>query len=268
MRYFIHLAYNGYNYHGWQRQINAISIQQIIEEGFIKLLKTKISCIGCGRTDAMVHASQYFFHFDYFHPLPNEFQFKLNKILPNDIAILDVIPMEGYPHAQFAAIERSYEYYIHTRKNPFLHKFSALYEYPNLNFEKMKEAINILPKYTDYSRFCKSPLQNDNVICKVEQTKLYINEKQDRIRFKITADRYITGMIRIISQRMIDIGRGKLTVDEFEAILDGRMKPKKIVVAYPQGLYLTKVKYPFLDIPSNTDFACEVNDCKDYWIEC
>ncbi|MDY0280689.1 MAG: tRNA pseudouridine synthase A [Salinivirgaceae bacterium] len=267
-RYFVHMAYHGYNYHGWQRQINATSVQQIMEESLTKLLRSKITCLGCGRTDAMVHASQYFFHFDFGPMLPSNLLFTLNKVLPDDIAVFDIIPMEGFPHAQYAAIERSYEYYIHTRKDPFLHKFSALYEEPSLDLTKMKQTVDILPKYSDYSQFCKSPDRNDDNFCNIATTKLFTNQKQDRVRFQITANRYIQGMIRVIVRRLIDIGRGKLSVDEFEAILEGAIKPKKIVVAYPQGLYLTKIKYPFLELPSGSDFIGGTNNGDDYWTEC
>ena len=244
-----------------------MSIQQIMEESLSRLLKEKITCLGCGRTDAMVHASQYFFHFDYFDPFPSNFHFKLNKVVPEDIAVFDIIPMEGYPHAQYTAIERSYEYYIHTRKDPFLHKFSSLCEVKRFDLLKMKQAVDILPKYSDYAQFCKSPIKNDSYICNVKTTKLFTNQKEDRIRFQITANRYITGMIRIITRRLIDIGKGNLSVNEFEAILEGELKPKEIVIAHPQGLYLTKVKYPFLDLPSASDFIGGGYHDSNYWIE-
>ena len=244
MRYFVHIGYNGYNYRGWQRQVGVVSIQQILEEIIEKLLKTPVNCIGCGRTDAMVHASQYFFHFDFFEPLPEQFLFKFNKILPDDIAIFDIIAMDGYPHAQLDATERTYEYFFHTRKDPFLHKFSALYQEKELNIDLMKQAANLLPKYSDYSQFCKCPSKNENNICNIVSTKLFVNKKGNRFRFQITANRFISGMIRIIAMRLIFVGRGELSVESFEGILQGHVRPNEICRAYPQGLYLTRIKYP------------------------
>ena len=249
MRYFVHIGYNGFNYRGWQRQVaGVISVQQILEETISKLLKKKIVCIGCGRTDAMVHAAQYFFHFDFYEELPKNFLFKFNKSLPDDIAIFDIIPMDGYPHAQLDAMERTYEYYIHTKKNPFLHGISSLYQENSLDHEKMKQAALLLPNYSDYTLFCKSPNKSDSNICEVHSTNLFVNRQGDRIRFQISANRFIQGMIRIIAKRLIDIGRGKLSVDDFRRILEGEIVPREITIAYPQGLFLTRVKYPFLNI--------------------
>jgi len=268
MRYFVHIGFKGFNYRGWQRQARGvISVQQVLEETFSKVLKEKITCIGCGRTDAKVHASQYFFHFDFYEDLPKNFHFKLNKVLPDDIAIFDIIPMDGYPHAQLDAVERTYEYFINTKKDPFLHELCALYEETNLNLELMKKAGSILPKYSDYSLFCKTPDRNDSNLCKVTSAKLFLNPQGDRIRFQISANRFIKGMIRIIAKRLIDIGKGDLTVDDFEGILSGRIVPSEITIAYPQGLYLAKVKYPFLDLPPRSEFAGGYINKSSYWEE-
>lgn len=264
MRYFVHIGFKGYNYRGWQRQARVITVQQVMEETLSKVLKSKITCIGCGRTDAKVNASQYFFHFDYYEDFPKNLQFKLNKVLPDDIAIFDIIPMNGHPHAQFDAVERTYEYFINTNKDPFLHELSALYEEKNLSHEQMKKAAALIPNFSDFSLFCKTPDRNDSNISNVTQTKLFVNQQGDRIRFQISANRFTKGMIRIIAKRLIDIGKGDISVDDFEGILSGQIVPSEITIAHPQGLYLTKVKYPFLDLPTRTEFA---GGNSSYWVE-
>jgi len=267
VRYFVHIGYNGLNYRGWQRQSRVLTVQEVMETSISRVFGKSITCIGCGRTDAMVHAAQYFFHFDIDLNWTFNLLLRLNKVLPDDIAVFDIIPVEGKPHAQFDAIMRTYEYFIHTHKDPFLHGLSALYEEPNLNLEHMMQAAYLLPKYTDFSLFCKSPEKNDCNICDVYSAKLYVNDQADRLRFQISSNRFIKGMIRIIVKRLLDIGKGILTVEEFEGILQGRIKPKEITIAYPQGLYLVKVKYPFLDLPTSPDFFGVASNHDFYWKE-
>ncbi len=261
LRYFVHIGFNGYNYRGWQKQARVVTVQEVLQEKFSEAFKKPITCIGCGRTDAMVHAVQYFFHFDYYEQLHSDIKFRLNKALPDDIAIFDIIPMDGYPHAQFDAVERTYNYFVHTHKNPFLKGLSSLYELSDLNLELMSKAMNLIPKYTDFSLFCKTPMKNDSNICNVRSVDLFASPNAERLRFQITADRFTKGMIRIIVKRLLDIGTGELSIDEFEGILSGKNRPSEITIAYPQGLYLTKVTYPFLDIPQRPEFASvfEVN---------
>lgn len=262
MRYFVHIGFNGYNYRGWQKQTGMATIQDVLQKVFSAVLKEPITCLGCGRTDAMVHAVQYIFHFDYYEPLHSEILFRLNKALPDDIAIFEIIPMEGYPHAQLDAVERTYNYFIHTFKNPFLKELSLLHEGPKLNFELMSKAMSLIPNYSDFSLFCKTPLKNDNNNCNVRAVDFFVSPNGERMRLQISADRFTKGMIRIIVRRMLDIGAGDLSIDEFEGILSGKIRPSEITIAYPQGLYLTKVTYPFIDIPQRPDFASvfEAND--------
>jgi tRNA pseudouridine38-40 synthase len=225
-------------------------VQQTVEETMEALLKRKVFCLGCGRTDAGVHASQFFFHFDHKDELPSHLVFKINKMLPDDIAIHDIFRVEGTPHAQFSAVERTYEYYIHTTKNPYLSEISTFYHLEHPDLKSMQHAANLLLQYHDFSRFCKCPLRVDNVFCQVKSAQLYINESGNRILFRITADRFIAAMNRVIVQRLIDVATGKLSVADFEAILSGKIVPKSIRQAYPQGLHLVKVTYPFLHLPA------------------
>ncbi len=255
MRYFLHIGYNGYNYRGWQRQHGVMSIQEVLETHLSKLLKTKITCLGCGRTDAQVHASQYFFHMDVEKEWNFDLQFRLNKMLSEDIALFDIIPVEGYPHAQRDAIRRTYDYFIHTYKNPFLYGLSSYYAIENLDLGKMKEATELLTKYTDYSSFCKSPDKNPSNTCYISSAQLYTDKNGDKLRFQISSNRFLKGMVRIIVMKLLEVGTGEITLEEFESYLSRKAIPKKITPAYPHGLYLSKVIYSFLDIPPRIEFS-------------
>ncbi|WP_461453209.1 tRNA pseudouridine synthase A [Mucilaginibacter sp.] len=265
MRYFFHIGYHGTNYCGWQKHPDSISVQQVLETSLTKLLKVPVFISGCGRTDAQVHASQFFFHADIIE-WDFDLFFRLNKLLPDDIAIFDIIPMEGLPHARFDTIQRSYDYYIHTYKDPFLSGFSSFYAERNLDFNNMKSAVAILPKYSDYRAFCKMPDRIDHTICHVNSARLFIDKNGDRIRFNISANRFLSKMIRIIVGRLLEIGKGDMTVDGFEHYLADKVTPAIIIPAYPQGLYLSKVTYPYLDMPVRSTFSGMMNGGTD-WVE-
>jgi tRNA pseudouridine38-40 synthase len=255
LRYFFHIAYHGTKYSGWQKHPGVLNVQEILETILSQLLKTPIVINGCGRTDAQVHASQFFFHVDIEREWDFDLFFRLNKNLPDDIAVYDIIPMQGLPHARFDAIQRTYDYFIHTYKDPFLSRFSSLYLEQNLDLDKMKTAIALLPLYQDYKGFCKSPDRNEHTLCFITEANLFIDANGDRLRFHISANRFLSKMVRIIIGRLLDIGRGIMSVDEFESYLINKETPKIIIPAYPQGLYLSKVTYPYLDLPTRTSFS-------------
>ncbi|MCX2575421.1 tRNA pseudouridine(38-40) synthase TruA [Pedobacter sandarakinus] len=254
MRYFFHIAYQGQHYNGWQKQPGAISVQGVIEEALIKILKAPIAINGCGRTDAQVHASQYFFHVD----LPQEFDFdlvyRLNKTLPQNIAIFDIIRMEGLPHARFDAVQRQYDYFIHTYKDPFLANQSSFYLEPSLDLLAMKKAVNLLPLYKDYRAFCTQPNKYEHTICNVMEADLFVNEAGNRIRFHIASNRFLSKMIRILMGKLLKIGKKEMSVEEFEHMLTSLETPKILDPAHPTGLYLSKVTYPYLNLPPKTEF--------------
>jgi tRNA pseudouridine38-40 synthase len=255
LRYFFHIAYHGARHNGWQKQPGVLNVQGVLETALSRLLKTPVEIIGCGRTDAHVHASQFFFHTDIEEEWDFDLFFRLNKILPDDIAVFDIIPMQGNPHARFDAIQRSYDYFIHTYKDPFLSGFSSLYTERNLDLAQMKAAVALLPLYTDYHAFCKCPDRIDHTLCYVTSASLFIDQTGDRLRFHISANRFLSKMIRIIMGRLLEIGRGEMSVDEFEYHLANKVTPKIIIPAHPQGLYLSKVTYPYLDVPTRTTFS-------------
>jgi len=231
----------------------------VLETNLSKLLKTKITCIGCGRTDAQVHASQYFFHVDVEKEWDFDLKFRLNKMLSEDIALFDIIPVEGHPHAQFSALSRTYDYFIHTYKDPFLYNLSAYYPLENINLDKMNAAVKLLIGSNDFSAFCKSPDKNPSNICKISSTKLFTNKTGDKLRFQITSNRFLKAMVRIIVNKLVEVGTEEITIEEFEGFLKQRGTPKTIIPAYPQGLYLSKVRYSFLDIPAKVDFSNSIN---------
>ena len=264
MRYFFHIAYNGHTYNGWQRQPKVNSVQEIIEEKFSQIFKTPLAINGCGRTDSGVHASQFFFHIDIEQEWDFDLIFRLNKLLPHNISVFDLFKMDGKPHARFDAVQRKYDYYLHTYKDPFLNQLSSYYDTPNLNLAEMKKAVLLLPQYKDYRAFCTAPDKNEHTICNVMDAKLFSTNNNDQLRFHIASNRFLGKMIRIITGNLIKIGKGLMTVDEFEQMLITKEPPTIMEIAKPNGLYLSKVTYPYLNLPLRTEFSglqCNV------WIE-
>ena len=254
MRYFFYIGYNGFNYRGWQKLPQSHSVQIVIEKILSQVLKTNVAIVGCGRTDAQVHASQFFFHVDLDVTWGYDLLFRLNKNLPPDIAVFDILPMEEQAHARFDAIKRTYNYFIHTYKDPYLATTSALYLGKHLKFDEIKKAVKLLPQYDDYRPFCKQLSQHRTTICKVTTANFYVDESGDNLRFEVSANRFLSGMIRIIVKKLLLIGKGELSVDEFEHYLISKEIPKANLSAYAQGLYLSQVKYPYLDLPSRSEF--------------
>jgi len=244
LRYFIHIAYNGNNYQGWQKLPGIVSVQQVMEATLSQIIKEPISIVGCGRTDAHVHASQFFFHVDLERELDFNLLFRLNKCLPHDITVFDVNPLEGMPHARFDAIQRSYDYYLHTQKDPYLVGLSSFYPFPELNLGEMKQAVGLLTKYNDYSCFCKSPIKYEHTICHVSEAELFTDIHQTRLRFHISSNRFLAGMIRIIMGKLLEIGNGDLSVSDFENYLKTKETPKTIIPVFAQGLPFSSLGHP------------------------
>lgn len=227
----------------------------MIEAALFKILKTPTSVNGCGRTDAGVHASQYFFHSDIAETAIEGLLFKLNRALPPDISVFAILPVHDRASARLDAVQRRYDYFIHRRKDPFLQAGSALYADMDLDLERMKAAVHLLPQYDDYYAFCKSPASFKHTLCRVSEAHLWVDKSGERLRFQITANRFLTGMIRIIVGRLLEIGTGRMTLEAFEAHLRDKKTPRIITGAHPQGLYLSKVVYPYLDLPQGTVFS-------------
>lgn len=264
MRYFFHIGFNGCQYRGWQRQAGTVTVQEVVEAILGQVLKTPVSVMGCGRTDAQVHASQFFFHVDIEKPWEYDLLFRLNKLLPDDIAVFDILPAEENHHARFDATQRTYDYFIHTYKDPFLSTVSSLYLERNLDLDRMKQAVSLLYRYDDYGGLCKTPADYRTTICKVSSAVLYTSKSGDKIRFRISANRFLGRMVRIIMGKLLEIGKGELDLAEFENCLITRQTPKLIEPAYPQGLCLSKVTYPYLDVPSRAEFLSAFRVADDW----
>lgn len=244
-RYFIELAYNGKNYNGWQIQDNAPSVQQTINEAISVVLQKKINIVGCGRTDTGVHARQFFAHFDLEvsnQKLPIKSLInKLNGILPSDISIYNIFLVQSELHARFSAIKRTYEYKITRRKDPF--DFEYAYYYPfQLNVGLMNKAANLLLTYSDFTSFSKVNTQVKTNICKIE--KVHWQENGQLLVFQITADRFLRNMVRAIVGTLIDVGKGKISNQDFETIIDTKNRSNAGFSVPAKGLCLTEVSYP------------------------
>jgi len=258
MRYFLHLAYQGYYYRGWQQQPGKIrTVQGVIEDCLARLLKRPTVAVGCGRTDAQVHASQYYLHFDVNDDLPPDFLFILNKMLPETISVFEVIPVVDKAHARYSATLRQYDYLLHTRKQAFLHQLSSLYDQATLNLSAMRAAADRIANYQDFRGYCLKPDQHNTTICQIKQVQLFSNDEQSRIRFQISANRFLRGMIRILMHRLLEVGWGKIDLAEFERPLKDGIPPRLMKSAHPQGLYLSKVNYPFFERAPEVDVRFE-----------
>jgi tRNA pseudouridine38-40 synthase len=244
LRYFIKLAYKGTNYHGWQFQPDADSVQKTLNKALSLLLKTPIDIVGAGRTDTGVHAKQMYAHFDFETEIDTpQLIHKLNSFLPKDIVIFDIIKVADESHARFDASKRTYEYHIHTMKDAFENEGSYQYQQP-LNIEKMNEACGILSNHNDFECFSKVNTDVHTFNCVIFEA----NWKKDgnKIIFTISADRFLRNMVRAIVGTMINIGTEKITLSDFEKIIESKDRGKAGFSVPAHGLYLTKIEYNFI----------------------
>ncbi|MBP2830894.1 tRNA pseudouridine(38-40) synthase TruA [Aquimarina sp. U1-2] len=242
MRYFLELSYNGDPFHGWQRQPNAISVQEVLENSLSTLLRGKTAVVGAGRTDTGVHAKQIMAHFDHHDTLENQdFVYKLNSILPAEIAVHSIKKVKEESHARFDAISRSYEYHLHLKKDPFLSK-NSYYFRKSLDVDVMNEAAKLLLNYTNFKCFSKSKTDVKTYNCNITEA-IWI-KNQDQLVFKITANRFLRNMVRAIVGTLIEIGIHKLYVHDLIAIIKSEDRSRAGYSVPAHGLYLTSVNYP------------------------
>ena len=242
MRYFLKLSYFGKNFCGWQRQENATSVQEILEDNLSKLLSEKTAIVGCGRTDAGVHAKEYFAHFDTEKVMPNEFLFRINSMLPNDIAIQSIFEVKPDLHARFSAINRTYKYFIHFEKNPFIEE-QSFYWNQQPDIDKMNQCVRQLLGKHDFSTFEKKGSDNKTSVCVLKDA--YWQSTETGLVFTITADRFLRNMVRRITAALLMLGTDKLSEQEIiNAVKSKRMLEVKLAVP-AKGLCLWKIEYEF-----------------------
>lgn len=242
MRYFLEIAYDGTRFHGWQVQPNALSVQEILEDSLSKVLREPISTTGSGRTDTGVHAIQQFVHFNAQQPLdPQQVVYRLNRILPEDISALNLYLVQPDAHARYDAFARTYHYHITLRKNPFK-RLHAWYHSRALDVEKMNEAAAILLNYEDFTTFSK--VKGDTKHYRCNMYEAVWEQAGEELRFTIRANRFLRGMVRLVVGTLVDVGRGKLTVPEFEQIVASQDRSRSSGAAPSEGLFLAKVEYP------------------------
>lgn len=245
MRFFLEIAFRGTQYNGWQVQPNGVSIQEKIDGALSTILRENIHCIGCGRTDTGVHARQFFLHFDAISAFPPDFLHRMNAFLPPDIAVMRCIPLPDDAHARFDATERAYRYYLLDAKDPFAVGFAFYKPFYHLDFAPMREACNILKKYSDFYCFCKSKAGSKTTV--VDIRECYWIESEGLRTLHISADRFLRGMVRLIVGAMLRIGEGKMTLEIFEQGIADKKRFRYAFSAPPEGLFLVAVKYPYIE---------------------
>ena len=243
MRFFITLSYDGTRYHGWQVQPNGPSVQEKLQWALSTILRQDIQVTGAGRTDAGVHARMMVAHFDV-ETMNFELQdltYKLNRLLPQDIAIQKIEPVSDEMHARFSATSRTYHYYIHTVKDPFLRAYSCELHYP-LDFQRMNEAAAILMTYDDFGAFCKTHADVKTTLCHITVAQWHQTSTTSWY-FEITANRFLRNMVRAVVGTLIDVGRGRLSLDDFRKVIEGKRRTEAGESMPANALFLEEVRY-------------------------
>ena len=247
MRYFISLSYDGANYHGWQIQPNGISVQEVLNKALSTLLRETIEVTGAGRTDAEVNASLMVAHFDvnkesqFTGEELTQLKYRLNKLLPKDIAVYDICGVTDDAHARFSATSRTYHYYIITEKSPF-EPYAYRFPHP-LDFEKMNEAAKVLFEYTDFTSFSKLHTDVKTNICKIMQAE-WTQVSPVKWCFTIKADRFLRNMVRAIVGTLLDVGRGAISIEQFREIIEKKDRCSAGTSVPGHALFLSDITYP------------------------
>jgi tRNA pseudouridine38-40 synthase len=242
MRYFLEIAYLGKNYHGSQIQPNAASVQEVLQKNLSLLLRHPTEIVFSGRTDTGVHCKQQFAHFDTEILLDNPlFTHKINSVLPKDIAVKSIKQVKNDAHARFDAIARSYEYHFTLVKNPFIEDTASYLNRP-VNFDGLQEAAAIVKEYTDFQAFCKVHTDVNTFNCHI--TESYWQIQEDQLIYYITANRFLRGMVRLVTGTLLDVGKGKISIKELREVIEGKDVKKAAGAVPAKGLFLSKVTYP------------------------
>lgn len=241
MRYFIELSYDGSPFVGWQRQPKGDSVQSCLEDALKTLLQKPISVVGAGRTDAGVHARQLFAHVDLDDQVDQNLKFRLNKLLPKEIAVNSILAVTDDAHARFDATGRRYSYHITTQKDPFLKKRSYYFS-KTLDIELMNQAATVMLDHDDFKCFSKSRTDVKTYLCDIQEA--YWEQNGSDLVFFIQANRFLRNMVRAIVGTLIEVGLKKISIDDFKSILLSRDRSKAGYSVPAHGLYLEKVNYP------------------------
>lgn len=242
-RYFIDLAYNGSTFHGWQRQPHSPSVQQTIEEAMSLILRAPIELTGCGRTDTGVHADKYFAHFDYAGSFPSSFVQRLNKFLPGSILIKAIYAVGDDEHARFDASLRAYRYEIDFHKNPFRPDTVTIFPFHDkVDTALMEKTARLIGSYTAFAPFCKTNSDAKTMNCQVTQSTWELGKAH--WTFHISANRFLRGMVRLIVGTCLEVGQGKLKLEEVKHALDDQTPLPRAWSAPAEGLFLTQIHYP------------------------
>ena len=252
MRYFIQLSYDGTGYHGWQVQPNGVSVQEVLQKALSTLLRQPTEVTGAGRTDAGVHASMMVAHFDW--PAAHEGEgceeapldctqltYKLNRLLPPDVAVQAVRPVGPEMHARFSATRRTYHYYIHTRKDPFLRGYSWQVNVP-LDFALMNEAAQVLLEYSDFTSFSKTDTDVKTNICQLTEAR-WEQLKPGEWRFTVSANRFLRNMVRAIVGTLVEVGRHRMTISQMRHAIEAKDRQRAGESVPGHALYLTNIEY-------------------------
>ena len=241
-RYLVEISYRGTHYVGWQSQPNGIAVQSVLEDSLTRLLHIPTPIVGCGRTDSGVHASQYFFHFDSAEPLTDKKWYAFSKMLPRDIAYLGHEPVGDEMHARFSAVRRSYVYRIHTEKEPFLHGLSTrLFRANAYDQDEMEKCAALLLDYGSFETFCKTGSEERHKRCTLYQSEWVF--EPEVWSYHVSANRFLRGMVRLIVGACLQVGLGKITIDEVRDALEQRVALERPLSAAAEGLYLCGVEY-------------------------
>jgi tRNA pseudouridine38-40 synthase len=246
-RYFIEISYNGTGFHGWQTQPNALTVQECLDKALSVYFRQKVVTLGCGRTDAGVHATQFYAHFDLI-AIADEIILKaltgMNSLLPYTVAVKRIFAVANDAHVRFDATARAYQYHIHFGKDPFKLDRSWLYK-GELNETEMNKAAAVLTNFIDFSCFSKSNTQTFTNNCKI--TSAYFEMQKDgSLIFNITADRFLRNMVRAIVGTLILVGKGEINVDDVAKVIESKNRSKAGQSVPACGLYLVKVEYPYV----------------------
>ncbi len=243
-RYFIYIKYDGTRYHGWQVQPNALTVQEELERAMAVFMREDIAVTGAGRTDTGVHARMMVAHFDTEQDVDcAQLRYKLNRLLPHDIAVDKIVPVDSDKHARFSAVARTYLYYVHLRKDPFRRAYSFELPY-KVDFTMMNEAAQLLLCHDDFSAFCKSNSDAKTMLCNVSSAA-WIQENEFAWHFEITANRFLRNMVRAVVGTLIDVGRGRIDVEEFKKIIEFGNRSDAGESVPSNALFLEKIEYGF-----------------------